>query len=176
MKRGYIYAGLIGTLLALLWFMRGCHDKKIDTDIKSTTLKPSEQTKFIVDPRRHTITTVTRRADGGTDTKATFLPTTGASISIGKDDSVLVTSRSWGTEISPFVGVALGSDIRGRATLGLNLFYVQRWEVGGGLLLNTDVHDTRLFTHVSYNAYNNIYISLGIDNRRTAHVMAGLKF
>lgn len=178
MKRGYLYAALAVVCVWLVFLWRGCrkHDRAVDTQIKSTTLAPTESAKVIVDPRRHTVTTVTRTADGRTDTRATYLPPSGASISVGKNGSVLVTTRSWGTEISPFVGVALGSDIRGRASLGLNLFYVQRWEMGGGLLLNTDIRDTRLFAHVSYNVYGNYYVSVGADNRRTAHLMAGLKF
>lgn len=176
MNRGYVYAGIAALLLVGLYFMRGCKDKQIDTQIKSTALTPAEQAKVIVDPQQHTITTVTRGSDGTTKTTATYLPSSGASVSVGKGGEVLVTTRSWGTEIAPFVGVALGSDLRGRASLGLDLFYVQRWELGGGLLLGTDIHDTRLFAHVSYNAYNNIYVALGVDNRRTAHIMAGLKF
>jgi hypothetical protein len=173
--RGTIYAIASAFIVLALW--HGCrrHDQVIDAGIKAPILKPTEQTKVIVDPRRHTIITVTRAGDK-IETHATFLPSSGASVSVGLDKSVLVTARSWGTEVNPFVGCAFGSDIRLRAAVGLDLFYVQRWEVGGGLLLNTDIRDTRAFAHVSYNAYNNIYVAVGIDNKRTAHIMAGLKF
>lgn len=179
-KRGAIYAAVIAIILGAsglyLWDAIHRVDQRRDADIKAPTLKETETAKIIVDTRHHTITTVTRRADGKIDTKATFLPPSGASVSVGLDRSVLVTSRSWGTEVNPFVGCSLGSDVRGRAALGLNLFYVQRWELGGGLLLSSDIHDTRVFAHVSYNAYGNIFISGGIDNRKTAQLIAGLKF
>jgi hypothetical protein len=171
-KRGYIYAGLIGTLLALLWVLRGCQDRKIDAGITTPTLQADEQAKIIFNQNNHTVT----RLDS-TGTHRTFLNPHGpVAIVEKKDGRTVLIQRTWGTEHSPFVGVALGSDIRGRAALGLDLFYVQRWELGGGLLLNTDIRDTRLFAHVSYNAYDNVYVSLGVDNKRTAHVMAGLKF
>lgn len=177
MKRGYIYAGLIGTLLALLWVMRGCRDRQIDKVIAAPTLKADERAKIIFDERRHTVTRVERGADGGEKVTRSFLNPHGpVAVVEKKDGRTILIQRTWGTEVSPFIGFGLGTDLRPRAALGLDLFYVQRWELGGGLLLNTDVRDTRLFAHVSYNAYGNIYVSLGADNKRTAYVMAGLKF
>ena len=174
--RGAIYAVLICAGLAILWLQRRAHDNRTNATIHSTALPPEDQVKVIVDPRHHTLTTVTRSTTGQTETRSTFLPRGGASVELRKNGSVLVTAPKWGTENNPFVGCALGSDDRGRAALGLNLLYVQRWELGGGLLLNTDIHDTRVFAHVSYNTYENIFVSVGIDNRKTAQLIAGLKF
>lgn len=175
LKRGAIYAAIIAGL-AVCWYVVSRRDRAIATQIHSTVLPADDQVKVIVDTAHHTLTTVTRRADGGTETRATFLPGTGASIDLRKNGSVVVTAPKWGTEINPFMGCAFGSDIRLRAALGLNGLYVQRWELGGGLLLSNDIHDTRLFVHVSYNTYKNTFVSVGIDNRKTAHIIAGLKF
>lgn len=175
LKRGAIYAAIILTLVGL-WYVRRQHDNKVATEIKSTTLSPEDQVKVIVDPAHHTITTVTRSSTGQTRTNATFLPGSGASVELRKNGSVVITAPKWGTEENPFVGGAFGSDLVGRAALGLNLLYVQRWELGGGLLLSRDIHDTRAFAHVSYNPYKSAFVSVGIDNRRTAHIIVGLKF
>lgn len=174
--RGAIYAVTIIGLLAFLWAQRRKHDSAVTAQIKSVALPVNDQAKVIVDPEHHTITVVKRGAGNKVDTTTTFLPSRGASIDLRKDGSVLVTAPKWGTEINPFVGGAFGSDIRLRAALGLNLLYVQRWELGGGLLLNTNIHDTRVFVHVSYNVYANYYVAGGVDNQRTFHLMAGLKF
>lgn len=176
LKRGAIYAIAATLVICALWVIRHIHDTKTNGQILSTVLPPEDQVKVIVDPSRHTLTTVTRRADGSNETRATFLPGTGASVELRKNGSVVVTAPKWGTEINPFMGLAFGSDIVGRAALGLNGLYVQRWELGGGLLLSRDIHDTRIFAHVSYNAYKNAFVSVGIDNRKTAHIIAGLKF
>lgn len=176
LKRGAIYAIASALIICALWIVRHNHDAKTNEQIHSTVLPPEDQVKVIVDPKHHTLTTVTRSPGGKTETRSTFLPRSGASVELRKNGSVLVTAPKWGTEINGFVGCALGSDIRGRAALGLNLFYVQRWELGGGLLMSSDIHDTRVFAHVSYNAYGNIFIAGGIDNRKTAQLIAGLKF
>lgn len=174
--RGVIYAICAALVICALWYVRRGHDKKVTAEIHSTVLPPEDQVKVIVDPSHHSITTVTHGKDGKTDTRSTFLPRSGASVDVRKNGSVLVTAPKWGTEVNPFMGFALGSDIRARAALGVNLLYVQRWELGGGLLLSNDIHDTRVFAHVSYNAYGSIFIAGGIDNRKTAQLIAGLKF
>lgn len=175
LKRGAIYAAIILTF-AGLWYLRSKHAARTNAQIHSTSLPPEDQVKVIVDPAHHTLTTVTRRADGGNEVKATFLPGSGASIELRRNGDVVVTAPKWGTEKNPFMGLAFGSDIRLRAAVGVNLLYVQRWELGGGLLLGRDIHDTRAFAHVGYNAYKSMLVSVGIDNRRTAHIITSLKF
>lgn len=174
--KGAIYAICAALVVCALWFVRHIHDTKVTAQIHSTVLPPEDQVKVIVDPAHHSITTVTRRPDGKNETRSTFLPGSGASVELRKNGSVLVTAPKWGTEINPFLGLAFGSDINGRAALGLNGLYVQRWELGGGLLLSRDIHDTRLFIHVSYNPYKGSFVSVALDNRKTAHIIAGLKF
>lgn len=158
-------------LLSTLWWKLHRSNTRRDLAITAQTLGPADSAKIIVNPRTHSIVTVTREG-----TKATFLPYGGASVEIGKSGTVKINTRSWGTEVRPFAGGAFGVDIRLRAAVGLDVFYLYRWEFGGGLLGSNDVRDTRLFMHVSYNVFDNWYLAIGADNRGTAHLMAGLKF
>lgn len=174
--RGIIYGVTIIGLLAFLWFQRRKHDVTVAAQIKSIVLPANDQAKVIVDPLHHTITVVKRGEGNKVDTTTTFLPRGGASVELRKDGSVVVTAPKWGTEVNPFLGGALGSDIRGRAALGLNLLYVQRWELGTGFLFSPNIHDTRLFVHVSYNLYSNYYVAGGFDNHKTVQLMTGWKF
>jgi len=169
--RGAIYATLAIVGLVVLWAERRKHDGKIDAAIKSTTLAPGDIDRIIVDPRRHTIEVVSK-----TGIKKSFLPDSGASVDISKTGSGSISVRSWGTETVPFMGFALGSDLRARAALGINLFYIYRWETGGGLLISNDIKDTRAFVHVGYNVYDNALVSVGVDNKHTVHLVASLKF
>ena len=73
-------------------------------------------------------------------------------------------------------GGAFGSDIRLRGVLGLNVFYWQRFEIGGGLMVGTDVHDARAFVGLTYNVQRDLLVGIGLDNRHTAQVYAALKF
>lgn len=174
-KRKAVQASVIALLLSCGWFGLRQRDKGTDERISSTVLTPEETAKVIVNPKRHTIVVVTRNPSGGTETKATFLPRGGASVSIGKGGKITTNARTWGTEVAPFVGAALGTDIRLRLATGVNVFYWHRWEFGGGAIVG-NLKDARAFMHVSYNAYDNWYLALGADNRGTAHLMAGLKF
>src|SRR5437660_1028467 len=111
MKRGYIYAGLIGTLLALLWVVRGCRDRQVDKAIAAPTLQADDKTKTIFDQKRHIVTRVERNADGSEKVTKSFLNSHGpVAIVEKKDGRTVLIQRTWGTEVGPFVGAALGSD------------------------------------------------------------------
>jgi len=153
------------------WY--ACHrrDKKIDQSILAPTLPPGDQAHISIDPKRHEIIVTTP----GHLVKR-FLPPTGGSVDLRKGGDVVITTRSWGTETNPYVGGAFGSDISLRAALGLNLFYVQRWEAGPGLLITSNVRDARVYLGITYNAYNEWVLGAAVDNRKTVHIIAGLRF
>jgi hypothetical protein len=171
MKRG-IYAALIGlVLLGVYWFLHRWDTKK-DNEIATPTLKADEKQKYVIDQKRHTVTYV-----DGTGSKKTFINSHGpVSVIEKKDGKTVLIQRTWGTEHEPYGGFTFGSDIRLRAALGLSLFYVQRWELGGGLLMSNDIHDTRVYLGCTYNVYNNILVGLTIDSRKTASLIAALRF
>jgi hypothetical protein len=170
-KRGIYAAVAISVLGATLWVLRRHHDKQSDVSIMAPTLQPGDIDRIIVSPRRHTIEVI-----GKHGSQKQFLPDSGASVDIRKDGRGSISVRTWGTEVVPFLGFSLGSDIKARAVMGLNLFYIQRWEGGAGLLVSSDSRDTRLFAHVGYNVYDNAVLSVGVDNRKTVHCIVSLKF
>jgi hypothetical protein len=175
MNRRSLYgiSALLGIgLLALWWAMRH-HDKKVDQSIATTSLGPDDRTKTVLDNAHHT---VTRIDDKGSH--KTFLNSHGpVSIIEKKDGSTVLIQRTWGTELSPFAGGTVGSDFKFRVAVGANGFYVQRWELGGGLLLNpSEIKDLRLFGHVAYNVYGNWLISAGVDNHTAIHLIASVRF
>jgi hypothetical protein len=177
MKRG-IYAAIIVSIVgAGAWLLRHAKDKKADQEISSTALPANDQVKVIGNPKHGTVTVVSRDASGTrTSTSTVYVGKRPYAVDVTRAGGVTVSSRKYGTELSPFVGVALGSDVSLRGAVGLNLFYIQRWEVGGGLLLDSNIKDTRMFAHVAYNVYDGIDLSVGVDNRHTAHLLASLKF
>jgi hypothetical protein len=178
-KRGLYVALILSCLGAALWFYWRKHDNKIDQQIAAQTLGPSDSEKIIIDQKRHTIVRVKRRIypDGPDIISKSYLNPHGpVSLTEKKDGTTVLVQRTWGTIREPFIGIGFGSDLQLRAALGMDLLYVQRWEMGGGLLLNQNVKDTRLFAHVGYNAYGNTLVSVGVDNRKTVHLLAILKF
>lgn len=176
--RGVYAVVAISIVGATLWFYRGRHDKKIDKAIVTKTLNPADEEKYIIDIKHHSITRISRDVHTGADVVAkTFLNTHGpVSITEEKGGKVVIVERTWGTIHEPFIGVAFGSDIRLRAALGLDLFYWQRWELGGGLLASSNIHDTRMFAHVGYNVYGNALVSVAVDNHTTVHLIASIRF
>ncbi len=100
-----------------------------------------------------------------------------ASIEIRKDGTVRITSRTYGSEISPFIGLGIDAQARGRGALGVNLFYWQRYEFGGGLTVGAGASaPIRAFVHASYNVWNNTHMSAGVDNHKTPFAMLSVNF
>lgn len=171
MKRRIIYAFVLVGLFVMSVILNRSGNK-IDTQIAAPVLGPDDRAKIIFDPNHHTVT----RTDT-TGTSRSFLNTHGpVSIVEKKNGQSILIQRTWGTELSPFAGGAFGSDFRFRVALGANGFYVQRWELGGGLLLNVgNIRDTRIFVHVGYNVYSNWLISAALDNQKAVHIIASVR-
>lgn len=179
LKRGVIYAVLGLVLLGVSWLFWHQQDTTRDHQIAAPVLAPDDKAKIIIDQKHHTLTRVERDSTTNRETvvRSYLNPHGPVSVTEKKDGKVVLAQRSYGTCADPFVGGALGSDFRFRATLGLDLLYLQRWELGGGLLVNVgDIRDTRLFGHLAYNVYSNMLLSVGFDNQKTVHLMADLKF
>lgn len=175
MNRGIAY-GVVGAIIAFgLYVLLFKHGHKVDRQIASTALGAHEVEKVVINPAKHTITFAVR-STAGTTLQSSYLPSHVAAIVVDDKGAIRFEARKYGAELSPFAGFALGSDIKARAALGVNLFFVQRWEMGGGLLLSNEVRDTRIFAGVSYNAYSNCSVGLAVDNRKTVHLLASLRF
>lgn len=177
-KRGFLYVAIIAVLLVLWYVKRFQHDARIDANTVAETLAPDAKAKYVINEKTHELIEI-EHGEGPTDkeiVRRRFLDRH-ASVEVLQDGSVRITSRSWGTEFAPFVGVAIDSEAHGRGAVGANLFYVKRWELGGGLTFAfRSPLDIRAFVHGSYNVWSNTSISLGIDNHKAVFVMASLKF
>lgn len=178
--KGVLYGlGIMGSLL-LGWLVLRRHDNVQTANTVSQTLPASDKAKVVIDEKRHTISTTTRSVDKGTGSQTrtiTEFLSPAASIETKPDGTVVVTSRSWGTETAPWVGVSFDTEISARASAGLNLFYIQRWETGCGLSAEfTNAKSVRVFVSESYNVYDNILVTATIDNHKTVSVGVALKF
>lgn len=167
MKRGIIYGLIIaGILIAARW---GC-DRSIDHGISTPVLGPNDTAKIILDPRGHTVTTVQRSG-----TTRTYLPPRTTSVTVDAKGNVKFNARTYGTELSPFIGFAYSD--KARLILGVGLLYYRNWE--GALALTPSVSGTfslRLALTVNYTVYNNTSLFIGVDHTRTPLCGIALKF
>lgn len=162
-------------LVCILWVRLHRRDSRIDTTINSIVLPPQDAEKLIINEHTHSIIDITRRINGTTQTKKSFLgPNT--SVEIFAHGGTKVTTRSWGTEVSPSIGVLYGSDTTLRAAGSLGLLYRQRFEFGIGLGMASHINEARALVDLQYNAYDNIMAGLFIDNHKSVGVIATLKF
>src|SRR5438270_237142 len=106
MRRRYLYALIVSVGLYAV-----C-GRQMDRQITSTALQPNEKERVIFNPKTHTVTTVTERG-----AQKRFVGPAGAAVVIGKDGRVRVDARIAGTECSPYLGGAFGTDIQPRAAL-----------------------------------------------------------
>lgn len=179
MKRGIAY-GIVGLLIAIgLYVLLHRHDRKVDQQIASPTLGSDERLKYVIDQKLHTVTAVVLQPGSSKPvvTRTYLNPHGPVSITEKKDGTVTLAQRSFGTIHEPNIGAAFGADIKLRAALGLNLLYVRRWELGGGLLVNpTQIKDLRAYVSVSYNVYSNWLLSAGVDNHKAVQLIASVRF
>lgn len=173
--KGVLYGlGIIAVIVAG-WLVLHRRNIRTDAQTGSQTLPAQDKAKYVIDEKHHTITTISRVGKSNAVVRRTFLAPN-ASITVRKDGSVVVDARSWGTEVTPFIGTTFDSEFHIRTTLGVNGFYWQRWEFGGGLSIRASDLDPRVFVGVSYNVYSNILLTAAIDNHKAVSVGVALKF
>ncbi len=173
--RRLLYGLGIIAVLTVGWLYLRKTERLQDAQTVSQTLPAGDKAKVVIDDKRHTVTTITKRADGVLEQSVQFLAPR-VSIETKPDGSVVVTSRPFGTELSPWMGVSFDTEKRARTTLGLNIFYVKRWEFGGGLSVRTSDLDPRAFMDISLNVYSNTLLYAAIDNHKAVSVGLALKF
>lgn len=173
--RRILYVSIALSVLFLAWIYLRMHNLRTDRATSSIVLRKDDREKVILNQHTHTITEVTRNAQGKTEIKREFFPN-GAAIEESKSGTITVTGRKWGTEISPALGILYGSDfsLRGVGTLGL--LYYTRLEFGVGLSMGTRIDTARPVVDVTYNCYDSIIVGAYVDNHRDAGVITGLKF
>lgn len=149
-------SGLIGFLK-----LRGC-DKQKDTNNSAAVLRPGESEAVIVNPGQHTITLVTKD-----HVKSFTLPSRPSRVSLLTGDGIKIESPQYGTEFLPFLGAAY--TLQGGVVLGgLDLFYWKQLDLGLGLSIDPVLlHRTTAFFGISYFAYSNCSVGVGLDNHVT---------
>ena len=171
--RKVIYASILTGLLVYGWRARHKADRRADEQISSQSLPLQDSGKVIVDEQRHTITTVVAHsgrpgsnASSQPIRRTVYLPPH-AAVEIKKDGSIKVDARTWGTEVSPWLGFAYSD--RARVALGLDLLYWHRWELGPfvGFTISGPF-SARIGAKVSFNVWSNTSLYVGIDNRGTS--------
>lgn len=166
-----IYASILGLAAGLfIWTFHvlKAHDVKVEQSVSSTkstsfVYGPKESEKIIIDPRRHTITTVTPSAHPATPdvVRKTFFSSVGStSVDVSSKGDVTVTTRRYGTELEPFGGVAF--DTKVRVVIGCDFFYYTRFNAGAFLSGNPNLQ-LGGGASLSYNAWRNINLFVGYD-------------
>lgn len=187
--KGVLYVAIIAVLFVLGYLGRRQHDTRVDAQVSSHTLPEADKAKYIIDEAHHELVEVTEGESDTSDSgsgqisaprrtvreRTIYLPPH-ASIEIRKDGTVAVTARAWGTEIRPFVGMAVDTDRRAAAQVGLDLLYWHRWEAGiAGSFALYGGRDVRIVGSVGYNIWSNTSIYVGVDNHKAVSVGVALK-
>lgn len=170
-----LYGLALLVVAVILWFHSRSGDRRVDSSIVSVQLPANDQEKLIVNEHTHTITEVTRNAQGKVETKKVYLPPV-ADVEESNGGSIRVTGRIWGTELSPSAGILYGSDLQLRGALSLGVLYFARFELGLGGAMGASTSSARLIATLQYNVYNNIMLGAYVDNHNDAGVIATLKF
>lgn len=172
LKRGF-YAAIALLILLTGYLLLRRHDKKHDAQIGNVVLGADDREKIIVDPKLHTLITITEKGQ----TKSYLNPHGKVSITEKKDGSVVINQRTWGTIHEPNLSLALGSDFKPRLGIGCNFIYVHSFELGAGLLISpTQFKDVRVEAHLGYNFYSNLLINVGVDNHKTIQGSLSIRF
>lgn len=163
-------------LMGYVWHLLRIRDVRTDNGINTITLPPNDKEKLIINEHTHTITEVKRNAQ----TKKIEVvrhytgPVTG--VEEQTDGTIKITTRKWGTELSPSVGILYGSDTTLRAAGTLELFYYERFGIGVGLGMGAQLNSARALVFASYNCYGNMNTGIYVDNQKHAGVIATLRF
>lgn len=132
-------------------------------------LPKEDREQLIVDTRHHTITIV--KAEG---TEIQYLPEVPTTVDIRKDGTVRVMAQKWGPEIRPFIGLAFSDNAR--FGIGVDILYWHRFNLGAGIAPRVDFRDGRGFVSVDYNLVDNLYVSIGVDHKKTPQAMLSMRF
>lgn len=157
----WVSVSIVILCVLVLGFFRHKHDSKVDKATASQVLPPNAVEKLIVNSRSHTIKVVTSK---GTETK--YTGDSPASIVVNKNGSAEVTTRSFGTETEPFIGLSYGDKMR--LVFGASLFYYHNWDLNVALTPSVSGDFTiRGLASVSYNVYDNTSLFVGLDSSRS---------
>lgn len=152
---------LAGFLLAGLLYMKGCiaGRKTVSLKTASAALKPTDKEQVLIDPTRHTMTTITHSG-----TSQTTLPDRPSTVTIDNDGKVTLNTPQFGYEERPFVGYGFANKYRMAA--GCDLLYWKRLDIGPAITFEPyHVFETmRIAVLVSYNVWSNTRVGVAVDH------------
>jgi hypothetical protein len=165
---------LLGVIIVLGLFVgvKDCrkHQQAKDKVASSPILQPDQKVKVIVDSHNHTIEVITPTSD-----KKGFLPEGPVDIIENKDNKIVFNRRVWGYEMYPFA--AVGVDNKVRLHLGMDLFYVYRFDMGIGLGVNpSNYKDISPNLNISYNIWSNSSLGVSYNNHGAIGGILKLRF
>lgn len=167
----------IAVLAIVGWHFGRKHAVKANAVVTSTVLAPDQKEKIIVDPTKHTLTVITKKADGTDQTITTFLPDRPTAVIEDNNGKLSLIDHKWGTELRPYLGFGYDLERSPRVNLGADLFYFHKFDLGLGLGLDpTQLKDTRMNLSLSYNFYSNTSIAFSFDNHRTPGLFLKIRF
>ena len=172
MVKYYLRFAVFLILVALvLWVLYKWETRAttVPTTPTHVVLPKDDKEQLIVDTRHHNITITTPKG-----TTHTYLPDVPTVIDIRKDGTVKVTAQTFGYEMRPFIGLAFSDNAR--FGFGADLLYWQRFNLGVGLAPRVDFRDGRAFIAVDYNIQDNLFVSVGLDHKKTPMAMLSMRF
>lgn len=149
----------VGVVLALAIF--GWYKLQPKSSDKSV-LAPKDKEAVAYNASTHILTVSTSK---GTVTEYTRDPV----IHIQKDGSVKIDRKLFGLEFNPLLGVGYGDGMR--AHIGAGLYYAGRFDLNGQLAFSATPGkiDILPVLSVSYNAYRNSSVFIGVDPQKNVH-------
>jgi hypothetical protein len=173
----YVIAAVI--ILMGLFGFKACRkvQQKQDKQASSTVLTPDQKEKIIVDPVKHTLTVVTKKSDGTTQTKTTFLPDRPTTVTEDNNGKLSIVDHKFGTEIRPYLGVGGALDGTPRVHIGADLWYFHKLDLGLGLDTNpSNLKYVRANLNLSYNFWSNTSVAISLDNHKVPGLFLKLRF
>jgi hypothetical protein len=152
--------------LGWAWFI---YMAKYSKPMTPNVLPHGDTQQIIVDPIHHNITIVTPQG-----AHTTTLPDHPSTFDVHADGTVKVTAKQFGFEHIPFVGFGYGAGLS--STIGLDFLYWKRLDLSSALFIPIQaVRDTTIGLAVSYNIWDNLRLTVGIDHRQAVNVLLSVR-
>jgi hypothetical protein len=166
---------ILAAVIALgLFGFKACRkvQQKQDKQASSTVLAPNQAEKIVVNPENHTIEVVTSKK-----TTTTYLPDRPTQIIENKDGTITVIDHKFGTELRPYGGIGGAFDGTPRVHVGVDFYYIYKFDLGGGLDTNpSNWRDVRADLNLSYNFWSNTSIAVSVDNHKVPGIFLKFRF
>lgn len=172
--RGIRFRFKIGLVAALMAFAygQGCSKGKEVAELSAPLpagLGPNDVGMALINPLKHEIIFITPKG-----TTKRFLPDTPSKLTLKKNGEVVITIPNYGFQLRPYVGGMITE--KPLITVGLDLFYYQKYNFGVGAATDGNVNNSVATIHVAYNAWRSISPGIVLDSKKNIGLDLTLKF